>query len=91
LWFEFDQHEHRFFMADTRTEREGRDALNIDAARIMSPAQHDALRNFINSVPEGRPAFVVSPAMLLPRTLEVARFPDAPFARKAGKAIQIVT
>lgn len=60
-----------FFMADTRTERDARHAL-ADPCRpcIMSAHQTTELLAWIEAdAPEAlaRPAFIVSPAMLLPR------------------------
>lgn len=72
LWKELALHGHRFFVADTRSERAGRDVGTLEAAQIMGERQADRLDRWIRSLPGSRvPRFVVSPAMLLPRRLEL--------------------
>lgn len=70
LWYTFELGKLPFFMADTRTERSARRAETIDVARIMSCAQLEALRHWLNAQARTRPAspkFVASPASFLPR------------------------
>ena len=74
--FAFERGGHRFMMADTRTEREGRSATNVHAARIMGAAQFRELLKFIDDA-DPAPAFVTTPSILLPRLLAVARQPSA--------------
>jgi hypothetical protein len=70
VWYERELDGFRFFFADTRTERQARLAHEIDAARIMSNAQFEALLTWLTlHKDDGRPMFVVSPAILLPRRL----------------------
>jgi hypothetical protein len=71
LWH---QRQHRgigFFMADTRTERQARQAATDPLRpRIMGGLQSTALATWMagtGDAPRDRPAFVVSPSMLLPR------------------------
>lgn len=80
LWRQGQIDGHDFFFADTRTEREGRHALNLHTARIMHSAQGAALRHWIRrrggaAGAEQPPGFIVSPAILLPRKLAAAREP----------------
>jgi choline dehydrogenase-like flavoprotein/phosphodiesterase/alkaline phosphatase D-like protein/pimeloyl-ACP methyl ester carboxylesterase len=61
-----------FFMADTRTERSRREATSIDAARIMSKGQFQALLNWLHARQKANPTlpkFIVSASILLPRKL----------------------
>jgi phosphodiesterase/alkaline phosphatase D-like protein len=78
LDFAFERGDHRFRMVDTRTRREGRDVGNIGRAKLITDDQMQALREFIEAGTDDRPAFVVTPAMLLPRTLVTTR--DIPSA-----------
>ncbi|RZL97862.1 MAG: hypothetical protein EOP73_23740, partial [Variovorax sp.] len=76
-WHCYAQRGVRFFMADTRTERQGRkarfDPLDPSTGpRIMGVAQEGALLAWLRQ-PRDRPAFVVSPSMLLPRRRASAR------------------
>lgn len=64
-----------FFLADTRTERRGRNRVNWRTATIFGDAQRTALADWVAAHGAGAggapacPAFVVSPSMLLPRQL----------------------
>ena len=63
---------HAFFFADTRTERECRQIANFSRARLMSPAQNDALLAWIGQQAADRqPAFLVCPSPVLPRPMLV--------------------
>jgi phosphodiesterase/alkaline phosphatase D-like protein len=73
LAFQFKHGEHEFFMADTRTRRDGRNAENLLDARIMDEEQWSELTKWIANRTDGVPAFVITPSMLLPRQLTVAR------------------
>jgi hypothetical protein len=68
LWDEQFEHDGlRFFIADTRTERQARKAgLAPEGPRIMSERQDEALREWMAKDAD-RPAFVLSPSILLPR------------------------
>lgn len=70
LWSARELGGHAFFFADTRTERECRQVGNVGRARLISPAQNDALMAWIAAhAGDRRPAFLVSSAMLLPRPI----------------------
>jgi cholesterol oxidase len=75
LWEEHNLAGFDFFFADTRTERELRTHANWDCARICSDRQAAALRRWIRRVAGPRPAFVVSPAILVPRLLALQDHP----------------
>jgi hypothetical protein len=80
LWCTFTHAGVPFFLADTRTERktpdgEPRTVKNWRKARIMSDAQWKALRDFLTHNRD-RVCFVVSPSILLPRALDLARRPS---------------
>ena len=79
LWFANPPEiaDHRFFFADTRSERERRSAATLHRARIMRREQAAALGEWIRDAPRDRPSFVVSPAMLLPRRLALREQPLA--------------
>ncbi len=65
-----------FFIADTRSQRDGRWLGNWDRCRIMDAAQHHVLAQWIAAQGgTGRPAFIVSPSMLLPRPLQLRAQP----------------
>ena len=65
-----------FFLADTRTERSGRNIGNWRVASIMGLAQADALQAWISArKADSPPAFVVSGAMVFPRPLGLADQP----------------
>ena len=66
LWRSFIECDIPFFMADTRTEREHRDARTIRKARMISDRQFDELCDWL-SAHRKSPKFVASPAILLPR------------------------
>jgi len=67
LWHAYRHRGIRFFLADTRTERGARNAvMDARVPRIMGGAQVDGLKTWLAVEPE-RPAFFVSPSMLLPR------------------------
>ncbi|NHZ94211.1 alpha/beta fold hydrolase [Massilia sp. CCM 8734] len=63
MWYPFENAGQRFFMADTRSEREARSLRNLRAARIMGKAQMDALKLWLLEAHEG-PRFVVTSSML---------------------------
>lgn len=74
LWSERVVAGHAFFFADTRTERECRQLGNWRQARMISAAQRDALLAWIGAhAADRRPAFVVSPSIVLPRPLALQR------------------
>ena len=63
-----------FFLGDTRTERQGRTALNWRTAEIMSSEQFSALLKCIKEDKNaGLPKFVLTTSRILPRGLNVAR------------------
>lgn len=65
LSFEFSHGEMRFFMLDTRTERELRNASNVESRSMIDPEDLARLEAWLHEC-DG-PKFIVSPAMLLPR------------------------
>jgi cholesterol oxidase len=69
LWLEFQKNGFPFFMADTRTGRELRNASNIEQKHIISEPQFSVLGNWIkaNKSNNGKPMFISSAAILLPR------------------------
>ena len=62
-----------FFLADTRVDRQLREASNLNDVGIMGTKQFGELLDWMGTAPaegaEGRPRFAVSPSMLLPRQL----------------------
>jgi cholesterol oxidase len=72
--FPFAHKGFRFFMGDTRTEREGRTALNFDRARIMSGTQFGELAQWLAQDAD-RPRFVLTSTALFPRRLDVGEEP----------------
>jgi hypothetical protein len=68
LWHAFEANGVPFFVADTRTEREPRDAAGIAAARIMSERQLEALLGWLSARKASEvPKFIACPALPLPR------------------------
>jgi phosphodiesterase/alkaline phosphatase D-like protein len=75
--FAFEHRGFPFFMGDTRTEREGRTALNFDTAKIMSTRQFGELCAWLARNRE-RPKFILTSTAFFPRRLAVSR--DASYA-----------
>ena len=75
LWDSFALAGFDFFFADTRTEREKRTHRNWSSAPIYGSDQAEALMHWIQRCAGERPAFVVSPAMLVPRMLMLRHDP----------------
>ena len=76
VWHAIEHNGFPFFLGDTRTEREGRTALNWRDARIMKPEQCTALCKWLKAdAHKNRPKFVLTAAALLPRRLGVAEQP----------------
>lgn len=68
LWYRFEVNGFPFFMADTRTERDGRRVDNLRDAHIMRRPQRDALRQWLETNhKKDVPMFIASPASFLPR------------------------
>ena len=75
LWHMCEHRGLRFFMGDTRSERDPRKAsFDPLKPRIMSPRQTMALTEWLRCGRD-RPSFVVTPSMLLPRLRSSARSP----------------
>jgi hypothetical protein len=73
VWYELTHKGLPFFLADTRTEREGRTALNSSSAQIMGPEQFKELCEWLVAPQHGDlPKFVLTASTLLPRRLSVA-------------------
>ena len=72
LWMDFEYRGFQFFMADSRTDRLFRNAENMFEARMMSEVQKQALFDWLLLHKDGgRPLFVSSSSILLPRRSEV--------------------
>lgn len=79
LWYAFQHNQFDFFMADSRSERDGRSITNTEPdadifplaeARLLSDKQFQALKDWLlKPQSDSRPRFVVSPSMMLPRRL----------------------
>ena len=80
LWYSFEQQDFDFFMLDTRTERDGRSIKNnvsshhikpLMEAKLISDIQFQALIDWLERTKTntGRPRFITSASMLLPRRL----------------------
>lgn len=72
------------FMANTRTERQRRDSIRIEQARIMSDTQWSDMMQWLQGAPQDAWRFLASPSMVLPRrkkacgaTPASAQFSDA--------------
>lgn len=63
-------HPELVFMADTRTERQRRNHLNVDSARIMGHQQWEELQDWLSAgaQPGAGPRFLACPSLVLPRT-----------------------
>jgi len=84
LWCERPIDGFDFFFADTRTERKTRNAGNVETAEILGPVQAEALAEWIGRGNEdGRPRFLVSSAILLPRLLATSQRRSAALASDA--------
>lgn len=68
LWQAFTVNGFPFFMADTRTERQGRRAGNLDTATIMEKEQWDGLCKWLDQhAGSDMPKFITSASALVPR------------------------
>ena len=84
LWCEKPIDGFDFFFADTRTERRTRDAGNVETAEILGAAQAEALAAWLGrGNDDGRPRFLVSSAILLPRLLATSLRRSAALASDA--------
>ena len=65
----FTEAGHPFLMLDTRTQRQPRQAINIDHAdtQIISELQWSALEQVIQKHPGQSPLFIAMPSVVLPR------------------------
>ncbi|MET0520036.1 MAG: alkaline phosphatase D family protein [Burkholderiaceae bacterium] len=68
FWHSFDWRGAAFFIGDSRLERQPRRADRWREAQLISPAQREALYRWLDRT-QGRPRFVVTSALLLPRRL----------------------
>ncbi|MBU3070611.1 alpha/beta fold hydrolase [Aestuariicella sp. G3-2] len=82
LWYTFEQQGFDFFMLDSRSDRQGRtvstkllkdaaenEIATTEKAQLISKAQMDDLKDWLLKPTDGRPRFILSPSMLLPRRL----------------------
>lgn len=76
LWTPLRHHGFDFFMGDCRSEREPRQADDLAQRHIMQAPQREALRAWLLAA-RGRPHFVATSSMLLPRRLATACQPPA--------------
>ena len=73
FWHQFDWRGASFFIGDTRTEREPRPLARLLGAQIMGAAQREAFAQWLaRSTAAGRPRFVLTGSLLLPRRLATA-------------------
>lgn len=76
LWTTLRHRGFDFFMGDCRSEREPRQADDLARRHIMAAAQREALQAWLLAA-RGRPHFVATSSMLLPRKLATACQPPA--------------
>jgi phosphodiesterase/alkaline phosphatase D-like protein len=76
LWAPLRHHGFDFFMGDCRSEREPRQADDLAQRHIMRAPQREAMLAWLLAV-RGRPHFVATSSMLLPRRLATACQPLA--------------
>jgi hypothetical protein len=70
LWGHAPVHGFEFFFSDARSQREGRTIGNLDQASLLGKPQEQQLQQWIRDrADDGRPSFVVSSSMVLPRYL----------------------
>lgn len=74
LWHDFDWRGAAFFVADARCEREPRRAGNWRTARLWSQAQQEAFAAWLTRS-AGRPRFMLSGSLPLPRRRTTAEHP----------------
>lgn len=74
MWHEFDWRGAAFFIADARGEREARRVANWSTARLWSIAQRDAFEDWLGRT-QGRPRFLLSGSLPLPRRRTTAEHP----------------
>ncbi len=68
LWYAFEANGFPFFVADTRTERDARNAAKLATARIMGERQFTELLRWLDRWKHSDvPKFIASPACPLPR------------------------
>ncbi|MBV1881928.1 MAG: alkaline phosphatase D family protein [Pseudomonadales bacterium] len=73
LWFDFEENDFSFFMVDSRTERQHRNAKNVESANMMGKDQFNALIGWLKKQSRSsKPKFIISPSLLLPRTARVS-------------------
>jgi hypothetical protein len=76
LWCAVTLFGFEFFFADTRTERQRRTAADYASRHLLGEVQWKALMQWLRKPSEdGRPRFVVSPSILIPRRLATLEDP----------------
>jgi cholesterol oxidase len=76
VWHTIEHNGLPFFLGDTRTERDARTVLDWREKRIMRRKQYTALCDWLKTdAYKDVPKFVLTPAALLPRRLQVADEP----------------
>jgi hypothetical protein len=76
VWHTVLHRELPFFLADARTERQGRNSANFRSQKIMSDEQFQALHDWmVRPAYTLLPKFVTTASALFPRSLAVARDP----------------
>lgn len=68
FWHSFEWRGAAFFIGDSRLERQPRRVDRWREAQLIGPAQRDALYQWLDDS-RGRPRFVITSALLLPRRL----------------------
>lgn len=70
LWYTFRAHSLDFFMLDTRTERQFRDAYTSSEAHMIEKDQREAIEKWLENCqlenPQ-KPVFLVCPSLIFPR------------------------
>ncbi|HEX2013083.1 MAG TPA: alkaline phosphatase D family protein [Roseateles sp.] len=67
FWHRFDWRGAAFFVGDARTEREPRHAARLAEAQMLSAAQRQGFEQWLADDKAGRPRFVLTGSLLLPR------------------------
>lgn len=86
LWYQFEQQNIPFFVADSRTQRRHRDASSINTADMFGPDQLADLLGWLDSSQCSRgdtPKFIISPSMPFPRTHNTAQASNAAAALRS--------
>lgn len=74
LWYNFARNDYRFFMLDTRTERDG-PGVSMAARRLIGDRQKEHLEQFLTGCAKDtyKPVFIASASMIIPRSNKCAQ------------------